>query len=180
MKVLLRAGRAIDRVVVRAMVNHERSLARAPRRPGRLQAYGHRHPVRAGGLLATATVALMAGIGAAAGWRFAGAADVLALVDFGAGAGLLLALALRWERMAQEALERTDLAEPLRAPSVRNTAAWIGGTWVALTVATWSEDARQGKDTDWLVSAVFAAVLTVLFSAAAFVVGLGVAWRRRR
>jgi hypothetical protein len=179
MKVLSRAGRAIDRAAVRAMMNHERSLAPARRRPGRVQAYGRRHPVRAGGLLAAATVAFMAGISAVAGWRFTGAADALALVAVGAGAGLLLGLALRWERMAQEALEHADFAEPLKTPSVRKAVAWIGGTWVVLTVATWSEDARQGKDADWLVSAVLAAALTVLIGAAGLVVGF-VAERRRR
>ncbi|MFD8771143.1 hypothetical protein [Streptomyces sp. NPDC059916] len=101
MKVLLRAVRAIDRVAVRAVVNRDRSLARAPRRPGRIQAYGHRHPVRAGGLLGAATAALMVGICAVAGWRFTGAADVLALVAVGTGVGLLFALTLRWERQGE-------------------------------------------------------------------------------
>ncbi|MFB7708180.1 hypothetical protein [Streptomyces sp. NPDC056105] len=178
MKVLLRAVRAIDRVVVRALVNRGRSLARAPRRPGRVQAYGHRHPVRAGGLLAAVMVAFMVGLCAVAGWRFTGAADVLALVAVGTGVGLLFALTLRWERMAKEALEHIDRAEPVNAPSVRNTVAWIGGTWVVLTVMWWSEDASQGRDADWVVSAVCAAVLTVLISSVGFVVAL-VAGRRR-
>ncbi|MER7199092.1 hypothetical protein CG723_01385 [Streptomyces sp. CB01635] len=180
MKVLLRAVRAIDRVVVRALVNRDRSLARAPRRPGRVQAYGQRYPVRAGGLLGTATAALMVGICAVAGWRFTGAADALALVAIGAGAGLLLALTLRWERMAKEALEHIDRAEPFKASSVRSAVAWIAGTWVVLTVMWWSEDARQGSDADWLVSAVCAAVLTVLVSSAGFVVALVTGRRRSR
>ncbi|WP_328542227.1 hypothetical protein OHU25_36215 [Streptomyces sp. NBC_00117] len=180
MKVLLRAVRAIDRVAVRAMVNRDRSLARAPRRPGRIQAYGRRHPVRAGGLLGAATAALMVGICAVAGWRFTGAADVLALVAVGTGVGLLFALTLRWERMAKEALEHINRAEPFKAPSVRNAVAWIGGTWVVLTVMWWSEDVRQGRDADWLVSAVCAAALTVLISSAGFVVGLVTGRRRRR
>ncbi|MCX5440345.1 hypothetical protein [Streptomyces sp. NBC_00063] len=180
MKVLLRAVRAIDRAVVRALVNRERSLARAPRRPGRVQAYGHRHPVRAGGLLGAATAALVVGICAAAGWRFTGSADVLALVAVGTGVGLLFALTLRWERMANEAHEHIDRAEPFKAPSFRKAAAWIGGTWVVLTVMWWSEDARQGRDADWLVSAVCAGVLTLLINSAAFVVGLVTGRRRRR
>ncbi|MFF1588813.1 hypothetical protein ACFVY0_12000 [Streptomyces sp. NPDC058286] len=178
MKVLLRAVRAIDRVVVRGLVNTERSLARAPRRPGRVRAYGHRHPVRAGGLMGAATAALMVGICAVAGWRFTTAADVLAVVAVGTGVGLLFALLLRWERMAKEAREHIDRAEPFKAPSVRNAVAWIGGTWVVLTVMWWSEDASQGRDADWLVSAVCAAFLTVLVSSVGFVVAL-VAGRRR-
>ncbi|MFF2159229.1 hypothetical protein ACFVWP_00675 [Streptomyces sp. NPDC058175] len=180
MKVLLRAVRAIDRGVVRALVNHERILARAPRRPGRVQAYGHRHPVRAGGLLGAATTAFMVGICAAAGWRFTGAADVLALVAVGTGVGLLSALALRWERMVREAFEHIDRAEPFKAPSFRNAVAWIGGRWVVLTVMWWSEDAAQGRDADWLVSAVCAAFLTVFINSAGLVVGLVLGRRRRR
>ncbi|WP_432166340.1 hypothetical protein [Streptomyces sp. bgisy031] len=180
MKPLLRAVRAFDLAVARALVNRDRSLARAPRRPGRVQACGHRHPVRAGGLPGAATAALMAGICAVAGWRFTAAADVLALVAIGTGVGLFFALMLRWERMAEEALEYISRAEPFKAPSVRNAVAWIGGTWVVLTVMWWGEDARQGRDADWLVSAVCAAALTVLIGSAGFVVGLVTGRRRGR
>lgn len=82
--------------------------------------------------------------------------------------------------MAKEAHEHIDRAEPFKAPSFRKAAAWIGGTWVVLTVMWWSEDARQGRDADWLVSAVCAGVLTLLINSAAFVVGLVTGRRRRR
>ncbi|MCQ4212519.1 hypothetical protein [Streptomyces longispororuber] len=92
--------------------------------------------------------------------------------------GLLLALALRWERMAHENMRHVDPDLPVKATSGRRIATRLGVMWALLTVMFWAGDASKGRPVDWPAHIVLAGALTVF----ALAVGYGAsraAMRRR-
>ncbi|MFI6877331.1 hypothetical protein ACIBL6_28205 [Streptomyces sp. NPDC050400] len=174
---LLRAVRMVDGVMVRALGNIERGAGRGPRPPGRLQSYGWRHPVRAGVMFGGVVITMMTGVSAAMGWRI-GWADAPAMALAWVVPGLVLALALRWERMAHENVRHVDPDLPVKVPSGRRIATRLGIMWALLTVMFWAEDASKGRPVYWPAYILLAGALMVF----ALAVGYGVsrAARRRR